>query len=91
MCEVFKVIVMFPQDSPFYLTDHICEWVQKRFWWHVLHAPNASAGQPNVVPPLFPASSPGPTPSLNIGMQLLADAEVLAYVVAQAFLNQGTF
>jgi hypothetical protein len=81
---------MLSPDSPFYLTDHICSFVQSRFWWHVHHAPQSSI-LPPALPELFSSADPGPTPPLMLSVELVGDVELMAAVAAQAFHNRGKF
>jgi hypothetical protein len=82
---------MLPQNSPFYLTDILCGFIQSRFWWHVLHAPTRPDDLPPTIPQLFPISNPGPTPPLSLSAELVAEAELMAAITAQAFMNRSTY
>jgi hypothetical protein len=82
---------MLPKNSPFYLTDILCGFIQSHFWWHVLHAPTRPDDLPPTIPQLFPISNPGPTPPLSLNAELVAEAELMAAITAQAFMNQSKY
>jgi hypothetical protein len=82
---------MLPQNSPFYLTDILCRFIQSQFWWHVLHAPTHLDDLPPTIPQLFLISNPGPTPPISLSAELVAEAELMAVITAQAFMNQSKY
>jgi hypothetical protein len=84
---------MLPADSPFFLTDKVADFVQKRFIWYLKTMYDTTSSPTTVhcgsFPPLFSASDPGPAPGLDLSAELVADCELLASQAAKAYLNRS--
>jgi hypothetical protein len=86
-----SIRLMLPQNSPLYLTDILCGFIQSCFWWHVLHAPTHLDDLPPTIPQLFLISNPSPTPPLSLNAEQVAEAELMAVITAQAFMNWSKY
>lgn len=84
---------MLPSDSPFFLTDKLADYLQKRFVWNMKSTVNITSSSETLhcgsFPPLFSLLDPGPVPSLDLSTQMVADCELLAFQAAKAYLNRS--
>jgi hypothetical protein len=56
-----------------------------------LHAPTRLDDLLPTIPQLFPISNPSPTPPISLSAELVAEAELMAVITAQAFMNRSKY
>jgi hypothetical protein len=56
-----------------------------------LHAPDHPDDLLPTIPQLFPISNSSPTPPISIIAEMVAEAELMAAIAAQAFMNQSMY